>query len=69
MTRVARQPAYGAPIDLVKMRADGTVLAQILTTDWDLRPSQPRFSPDGAHVYFSAGIGGNSHLFRVPSAE
>jgi dipeptidyl aminopeptidase/acylaminoacyl peptidase len=68
MTRVDRQPAYGSPVDLVKIRADGTGLAQILTADWDLLPSRPQFSPDGAHVYFSAGVGGNTHLFRVPSA-
>ena len=67
-TRINRQPAYGAPVDLVKMRADGTGFGQILTADWDLQPSQPRFSPDGAHVYFNGGISGNSHLFRVPSA-
>ena len=68
MTRVDRQPAYGAPVDLVKMRADGTGFVQILTAAWDLLPSQARFSPDGAHVYFSGGIGGNTHLFRVPAA-
>ena len=68
LPRSNREPAYGAPVDLVKMRADGTGFVQILTAAWDLLPSQPRFSPDGAHVYFSGGIGGNSHLFRVPSA-
>ena len=68
MTRVNRQPAYGAPVDLVKMRADGAGSVQILTADWDLLPSRARFSPDGAHVYFSGGISGNTHLFRVSSA-
>ena len=39
-----------------------------LTEDWDLIPGGPTWSPDGGHVYFSAGITGNSHLFRVPAA-
>ncbi len=38
-----------------------------LTADWDLIPSGPSWSPDGSHVYFSAGITGNTHLFRVPA--
>ena len=36
-----------------------------LTKDWDLEPGDARFSPDGKLMYFSAGIGGESHLFRV----
>ena len=38
-----------------------------LTADWDLIPGSPSWAPDGRHVYFSAGVGGNSHLFRVPA--
>ena len=38
-----------------------------LTADWDLIPGGPVASPDG-HVYFSAGVSGNTHLFRVAVA-
>jgi dipeptidyl aminopeptidase/acylaminoacyl peptidase len=38
-----------------------------LTEEWMLRPGSPEWSPDGTHLLFSAGIGGNSHLFRVDS--
>ena len=39
-----------------------------LTGDWDFIPGGPTWSPDGGHVYFSASITGNAHLFRVPAA-
>jgi dipeptidyl aminopeptidase/acylaminoacyl peptidase len=39
-----------------------------LTEDWDLRPGAPEWGPDGEYLYFSAGISGNAHLFRVHSA-
>ena len=38
-----------------------------LTVGWNLRPGSPEWSPDGEYLLFSAGIGGNSHLFRVPA--
>ena len=36
-----------------------------LTANWDLEPSDARWSPDGRFVYFSAEIGGEVHLFRT----
>ncbi|MBP1598600.1 MAG: putative family peptidase [Acidobacteria bacterium] len=36
-----------------------------LTADWDLDPGSTRWSPDSRYIYFTAGIGGESHLFRV----
>ncbi len=36
-----------------------------LTANWDLEPGPTRWSPDGRFIYFTAGIGGESHLFRV----
>jgi dipeptidyl aminopeptidase/acylaminoacyl peptidase len=39
-----------------------------LTADWDYIPGEPKFSPDGRFLYFSAGVSGASHLFRVPAA-
>lgn len=57
----------GAPTDLFVFDvADGERLRN-LTAEWDLIPGAPAWSPDG-HVYFSAGIGGNTHLFRVPAS-
>ena len=55
----------GSPTELyVFNAADGRRLRS-LTADWDLIPSAPSWSPDGGQVYFSGGIGGNTHLFRV----
>jgi dipeptidyl aminopeptidase/acylaminoacyl peptidase len=39
-----------------------------LTADWDLDPGAPRWSPDSRYLYFTAGIGGELHLFRVAVA-
>ena len=35
-----------------------------LTEAWDLRPGAPTWSADGSVVLFSAGVRGDSHLFR-----
>ena len=37
-----------------------------LTENWDLDPGGPRWAPDGASIYLTAGIGGATHLFRIP---
>jgi dipeptidyl aminopeptidase/acylaminoacyl peptidase len=36
-----------------------------LTASWDLDPGQTTWSPDSRFMYFTAGIGGESHLFRA----
>ncbi|MEE2638965.1 MAG: S9 family peptidase [Acidobacteriota bacterium] len=59
-------PVHGAPVDLVRLRVAGAGGAKNLTADWDLLPSQPQMSPQG-ELYFSGGIGGNTHLFRIGS--
>ena len=46
--------------------ADGRRMSN-LTAEWDLIPGGATWAPDGGLVYFSAGIGGNTHLFRVPA--
>ena len=51
---------------LVFDAADGRRLIN-LTAEWDLIPGSPSWSSDGRHIYFSAGVGGNTHLFRVPA--
>jgi dipeptidyl aminopeptidase/acylaminoacyl peptidase len=39
-----------------------------LTANWDLEPGPAQWSPDSRYIYFTAGIGGETHLFRVASA-
>ncbi len=61
---IADRIGHGGPTDLMALDpASGESVN--LTADWDLRPGSPRWSPDGRYVYFSAGIGGESHLFRA----
>jgi dipeptidyl aminopeptidase/acylaminoacyl peptidase len=36
-----------------------------LTKDWMYEPSGVRWSPDSRYLYFTAAVGGTSHLFRV----
>ncbi|MCH8177057.1 MAG: PD40 domain-containing protein [Proteobacteria bacterium] len=38
-----------------------------LTEGWDLVPGAPEWSADGTAILFSAAVGGNRHLFRVPA--
>ena len=55
---------HGGPSDLyVRPVAGGDAIN--LTATWDLEPGATRWSDDGRFIYFSAGIGGESHLFRV----
>ncbi len=39
-----------------------------LTADWDLDPGSPRWDPAGNYLYWTAGVGGAQHLFRVSAA-
>jgi dipeptidyl aminopeptidase/acylaminoacyl peptidase len=55
---------HGGPSDLyVRPLAGGEPTN--LTADWDLEPGPTRWSPDSRFIYFTAGIGGESHVFRV----
>ena len=63
---IERKQAHGSPIDLFVIPAAGGAPRNI-TADWDLMPGSPGWSRDGAHIYFTAGIGGDIHLFRVPT--
>ena len=58
----------GASSELLVFDAGTGERLRNLTEDWDLIPAGPTWSPDGSHVYFSASITGNGHLFRVPAA-
>ena len=57
---------FGSPVDIYRMPIDGGGMVN-LTAEWDLLPGAPAVSADGRFVYFSGGIGGNAHLFRVPA--
>ncbi len=62
-------PARGEETDLmvVEIGSDGSLRGAPLnlTADWDLRPGSPEWTADGQALRFGAGIGGNSHLFRI----
>jgi dipeptidyl aminopeptidase/acylaminoacyl peptidase len=64
---IARRMDNGGPTDLAIIPAGGGP-EKLLTADWDYLPAAPRWSPDGKYVYFSGGIGGTNHLFRVSPA-
>ena len=62
-------PARGSQTDLLvaEIGSDGHFrgLPVNFTEGWDLRPGAPTWAADGTGVYFPAGIGGDSHLFRA----
>ena len=64
---IAQKLDHGGPNDLVVLPASGGP-ERVLTADWDYLPVGPRWSPDGKFVYFTGGVGGTTHLFRVPAA-
>ncbi len=64
---ITKRLDHGGPTDLAIMPAAGGA-ERLLTADWDYLPSNAQWSPDGRYVYFSGGIGGTTHLFRVPVA-
>ncbi|MDX1647841.1 MAG: S9 family peptidase [Longimicrobiales bacterium] len=58
---------HGSPVDIWLLSADGRERRN-LTEDFDLIPGAPTWSPDGEAVFFTAGIGGDVHLFRLDVA-
>jgi dipeptidyl aminopeptidase/acylaminoacyl peptidase len=55
---------HGGPSDLfIRPVAGGQPIN--LTASWDLEPGATHWSPDGRYIYFTAAIGGESHLFRT----
>jgi dipeptidyl aminopeptidase/acylaminoacyl peptidase len=57
----------GGPRDLyIRPVAGGEPIN--LTASWDLEPGPIHWSPDSHFIYFTAEIGGESQLFRVPAA-
>jgi dipeptidyl aminopeptidase/acylaminoacyl peptidase len=63
---IERKQDHGAPIDLFVIAATGGTPRNI-TGVWDLMPGAPQWSRDGEHIYFTAEVGGDIHLFRVPA--
>jgi Tol biopolymer transport system component len=61
---IAKKMDNGGPVDIVLLPANGGTEVN-LTKDWDLLPQGPFWYPDGKHIYFTGGIGGATHLFRV----
>lgn len=62
---------HGGPRDLLIRPVEGEGAPINLTAKWDLEPENSRWSPDSRFVYFTAAIGGESHLFRasVPAGQ
>ncbi len=64
-------PERGSQTDLLvaEIGPDGSFrgLPLNLTENWDLEPRAPSWSSRGDYLRFSATIGGNAHLFRIPS--
>ena len=57
---------HGGPRDLYVRPVDGGEPIN-LTAEFDLDAGRPLWSPDSRHLYFTTGIGGAIHLFRVPA--
>lgn len=53
---------------VVELAADGSFRGQPqnLTATWDNIPGAPSWTPDGRTIRFTAGTGGDAHLFEVP---
>mgnify|MGYP002624186118 CR=1 FL=1 len=61
---IERKLDHGGPRDLyVRPTAGGEAIN--LTADFDLDAGTPQWAPDGEFMYFTTGIGGATHLFRV----
>ncbi len=64
---IAETMSHGGPTDLWLLPVEGGEAVN-LTAQWDLQAGSPQWSPDSRYLYFSTGIGGARHLFRVPAA-
>ena len=61
---IRRKLNHGGATDLVLIPADAGP-EKILTPDWDYLPAGAVWSSDSRYVYFTGGVGGSTHLFRV----
>ena len=63
---IDRKLDHGGPRDLYVHPTNGGEPVN-LTASFDLDAGSPMWSPDGRFLYFTTGIGGAIHLFRVPA--
>jgi dipeptidyl aminopeptidase/acylaminoacyl peptidase len=61
---IANKLDHGGATDLVLIPATGGP-ERNLTDSWDYLPSGAQWSPDSKAIYFTGGVGGTVHLFRV----
>jgi dipeptidyl aminopeptidase/acylaminoacyl peptidase len=61
---IRRKLNHGGATDLALIPANGGP-EKILTADWDYLPAGAVWSADSRFVYFTGGVGGGNHLFRV----
>jgi dipeptidyl aminopeptidase/acylaminoacyl peptidase len=61
---IKQKLTHGGARDLFIRPVDGGQAIN-LTANWDLEPSDVRWSPDGRFAYFTADVGGETHLFRT----
>ncbi len=61
---IARKLDHGGATDLVIIPADGGA-ERVLTANWDYLPANAAWSPDSKAIYFTGGVGGTQHLYRV----
>jgi dipeptidyl aminopeptidase/acylaminoacyl peptidase len=59
---------HGGPRDIYIRPATGGQPIN-LTANWDLDPGQTQWSPDSRFLYYTTGIGGETHLFRVSAPD
>ncbi len=64
---IAQSLHHGGATDLAIVPATGGA-ERILTGEWEFLPNGARWSPDGKYIFFTGGIGGSIHLFRVAIA-
>ena len=64
---IAAKQNHAGAVDIYRMPAEGGQMKN-LTANWDLLPGNTAWSFDGRFIYFSAGIAGANHLFRVAAA-
>ena len=64
---IEAKQSKGSPTDVYRMDFDGGAL-QNLTGEWDRIPGDPAWSAHGRWIFFEAGVGGETHLFRLPAA-
>jgi dipeptidyl aminopeptidase/acylaminoacyl peptidase len=61
---ISKKQDHGAAIDIYRMPAAGGTMKN-LTADFDLIPGAPEWS--GANIWFTADVGGDGHVFRMPA--